>query len=156
MSNGGGFVNTLACSDDPGAHFAAFAPVSGAFYDDDVDAGPTSCRPAFSPLPILEFHGLADNKIPYFGPESDNGPVPSIPNWLAAWAQRNGCLDPPRTKHEFSFLGYKEENYTCNGVADIVQHYNITGLGHLWPTMHNAQIDASSRILDFFNAHRKP
>lgn len=156
MSNGGGFVNTLACSSDPGANFAAFAPVSGAFYDDDVDMGTTDCQPALSPLPILEFHGLADKKIPYFGPASENGPVPTIPDWLAEWARRNGCQDPSNSKHEASFPGYKQENFTCNGVSDIVQHYNISGLGHVWPTKHNSPIDASSRIIDFFNAHRKP
>ncbi|KAL8688276.1 MAG: hypothetical protein Q9218_005773 [Villophora microphyllina] len=156
MSNGGGFVNTLACSPTHGTAFAAFAPVSGAFYDDDVDTGSTKCKPAFTPLPLLEFHGQADKQIPYFGGESDHGPVPNVPNWLAAWARRNGCLDPvSNAEHEKVFQGYKHESYSCGGVQDIVQHYNITGLGHKWPTLSNSPVDASSRIIEFFHGRHK-
>ncbi|KAL8734302.1 MAG: hypothetical protein Q9166_001500 [cf. Caloplaca sp. 2 TL-2023] len=79
MSNGGGFVNTLACFPNHGADFAAFAPVSGAFYDDNIDLRPSKCQPAHLPLPIVEFRGIGDTKIPYFGPESEHSPVPSIP-----------------------------------------------------------------------------
>ncbi|KAL8665533.1 MAG: hypothetical protein Q9202_002238 [Teloschistes flavicans] len=158
MSNGGGFVNTLACSPAHGAAFAAFAPVSGAFYDDDIDLTPpaNSCKPAFSPLPMLEFHGQADKTIPYFGGSSDHGPVPSVPHWLARWARRDGCAEPvSSSEHEEVYQGYKRENYSCGGVEDVVQHYNITALGHKWPTLANSPVDASSRIIEFFNGHHK-
>ncbi len=62
MSNGGGFVDTLACSNEHGADFAAFAPVSGAFYDDMPED--TTCQPARSPMPLLEFHGHNTAHIP--------------------------------------------------------------------------------------------
>lgn len=49
MSNGGGFVGTLACS-KLGSRFAAFASVAGSFYT-DVDG--YGCLPARSPLPFF-------------------------------------------------------------------------------------------------------
>ncbi|GAW18343.1 hypothetical protein ANO14919_078180 [Xylariales sp. No.14919] len=60
-SNGGGFVNAIACS-PVGGEFAAFAPASGAYYTDS--AGVTGgCAPARSPLPLLEVHGGSDKSV---------------------------------------------------------------------------------------------
>ena len=66
LSNGGGFVGTLACNDSVGGEFAAFAPAAGAFYTDN--SGPDDgCAPARSPMPMLEFHGGADADVFYNG-----------------------------------------------------------------------------------------
>lgn len=155
MSNGGGFVNTLACSPAHGGDFAAFAPVSGAFYDDDVDLGKTSCQPARSPLPILEFHGDNDNTIPYNGQGNvKHGPLPSIPNWLSSWAVLDGCPQPPQISSQ-PFDGYTYESYSCDNNTNIVSHYKISGLGHTWPDSSNSPIDASALIINFFKAHSK-
>ena len=80
LSNGGGFVGTLACNDTVGGEFAAFAPASGAFYTDatGVDDG---CKPARSVTPIMEFHGGADNSVFYNGGEGEGGFEPAIPTW---------------------------------------------------------------------------
>lgn len=158
MSNGGGFTNTLACSPTPGIHFAAFAPVSGAFYDDLLPPATTTCNPAFSPLPMLEFHGQADKTIPYFGGRSAHGDVPSVVGWMERWARRDGCGEPvSRFEKEEGFEegGYKRESWSCGGVEGVVQHYNISKLGHRWPTMKNSPVDASGRIIEFFNRHHK-
>jgi poly(3-hydroxybutyrate) depolymerase len=79
LSNGGGFVGTLACS-DVGGQFAAVAPVAGAFYT-DVNGPNNGCAPARSPLPILEIHGGSDKTVNYTGGEGEGGPLPSIPAW---------------------------------------------------------------------------
>ena len=66
LSNGGGFVGTLACNDSVGGEFAAFAPVAGAFYTDAT--GPQDgCKPARSVTPVMEFHGGADADVFYEG-----------------------------------------------------------------------------------------
>lgn len=79
MSNGGGFVNTLACS-SVGGEFAAFAPASGSYYTDSN--GPDNgCRPAPSHLPLLEIHGGNDKSVPYQGGQGEGGIEPSIPDW---------------------------------------------------------------------------
>jgi poly(3-hydroxybutyrate) depolymerase len=79
MSNGGGFVNTIACN-DVGGEFAAFAPASGAYYTDNsgVDDG---CKPARASLPILEIHGGSDESVYYSGGVGEGGIEPAIPDW---------------------------------------------------------------------------
>ncbi|KAF7180047.1 hypothetical protein CNMCM7691_009213 [Aspergillus felis] len=65
-SNGGGFTNLLACDATASTRIAAFAPVSGAFYQDvppaDCNPGtvPIECNPGRDVIPIIEFHGSAD------------------------------------------------------------------------------------------------
>lgn len=66
LSNGGGFVGTLACNDTVGGEFAAFAPAAGSFYTDN-DGPNDGCTPARSPMPMLEFHGGADADVFYNG-----------------------------------------------------------------------------------------
>ncbi|KAK3181681.1 hypothetical protein K4F52_007059 [Lecanicillium sp. MT-2017a] len=91
-SNGAGFVGTLACSPGHGGQFAAFAPISGAFYTDVY--GNDRCHPARSPLPMFEVHGTADNVIPYGGGDGRGGKLPAIPDWLNQWSGRNQCNGP--------------------------------------------------------------
>ncbi|EED24611.1 ferulic acid esterase (FaeA), putative [Talaromyces stipitatus ATCC 10500] len=79
MSNGGGFVGTLACS-ELGSRFAAFASVAGSFYT-DVDGN--GCLTSRSPLPFLEIHGGSDRGVHYSGGIGYGGPLPSIPVWYA-------------------------------------------------------------------------
>ena len=155
MSDGGGFVNTLACSPDHGAAFAAFAPVSGAFY---TDTNYSDCRPSRSPLPILEFHGHADPTINYTRGVGNGGPLPSIPVWLSWWARRDGCTDPAADKKVTDENGYQYITYSCNGSTDIVRHYKIWDLGHRWPntSLTVSPINASPIIMDFFNTYHRP
>jgi poly(3-hydroxybutyrate) depolymerase len=80
MSNGGGFVGTLACS-AVGGEFAAFAPASGSFYTDNSGVNDDGCTPERSPLPILEIHGGADGSVNYLGGVGEGGIEPSIPQW---------------------------------------------------------------------------
>lgn len=79
MSNGGGFVGTLACS-EVGSQFSAFASVAGSFY---TDVNGTGCLASRSPLPFLEIHGGSDKGVPYAGGMGYGGPLPPIPVWYA-------------------------------------------------------------------------
>lgn len=155
MSDGGGFVCTLACSPDYGAPFAAFAPVSGAFY---TDTNYSDCKPSRSPLPILEFHGGADPTINYTGGSGNGVPLPSIPDWLSWWARRDSCADPAADETITPEKGHEYITYSCNGVTDIVRHYKILDLSHKWPntSLTVSPINASPIIMDFFNAYQKP
>ncbi|WP_028935402.1 alpha/beta hydrolase family esterase [Pseudonocardia spinosispora] len=146
-SNGGGFVGTLACRMSD--RFAAFAPVSGAFY---AVGGP--CNPV-RPTPILDFHGTADETIPYQG--SAKKGLPSIPDWLTAWAQRNGCGEPPSVRAEHDDVVKISEWPGCK--ADLI-HYRIEGLGHDWPSTHPnldsdkpTVLNATPIIMAFFAKH---
>jgi poly(3-hydroxybutyrate) depolymerase len=77
-SNGGGFLDTIACS-STSDYFAAFAPASGSFYTDNRPDSP--CTPARLPVPMLEFHGGADTSVNYTGGQGEGGIEPAIPDW---------------------------------------------------------------------------
>ncbi|TGJ75292.1 hypothetical protein E0Z10_g11033, partial [Xylaria hypoxylon] len=80
ISNGGGFVNTIACS-AVGDEFAAFAPASGSYYTDN--AGVTGgCSPSCSPLPMLEIHGGINESVLYASGKSKGKIEPAILTWL--------------------------------------------------------------------------
>lgn len=129
----------------------------GAFYK---QALPDSiCQPPRSPLPILEFHGTNDQRIDYSGAgNARGGPVPPIQEWLSQWAVRDGCPKPPTNVTKDSHNGMVHYGaYSCKGVNDVVQHYRIDGMGHVWPKASKGnQIDATPLIIDFFNSFRKP
>ncbi|KAG5914800.1 hypothetical protein E4U42_000297 [Claviceps africana] len=151
-SNGAGFCDVLACSAQAGPRFAAFAPISGAFYtayhsDDE-------CHAASVPLPMLEVHGTGDMQIPYEGRKAGgHGPLLSIPAWVAAWARRNGC-DAPETSD--SGHGIHDSRYQCRGVADALEHIKVDGMGHAWPLPGSRLGDVSTRVLAFLRKHRRP
>jgi poly(3-hydroxybutyrate) depolymerase len=79
MSNGGGFVGTLACDPSASMLFRAVAAHSGAFYT-DVNGPDNGCAPS-KILPMLEVHGTDDKTVKYVGGEGDGGPQPAIPDW---------------------------------------------------------------------------
>ncbi|UUV29239.1 ferulic acid esterase [Amycolatopsis roodepoortensis] len=144
-SNGGGFVGVLACR-MPG-RIAAFAPVAGAFYPQGGE-----CHPS-RPAPILDFHGTADATIPYTGNPAKG--LPALPDWLAAWADRNGCFPHP--------IRYSPQTDVTvqRWLGCSLQHYRIEGAGHVWPsTAPNNDsatptvIDATPVIWKFLLAHR--
>ncbi|KAF7294074.1 hypothetical protein MKEN_01454000 [Mycena kentingensis (nom. inval.)] len=104
MSNGGGFVNLLACTPETRAHFAAFAPVSPALYPGTLPFSPNCTLGTTRPVPLITFHGSADTVVPYagrtaaddppaLGPAAADDITPPIADWVAGWAARNaeGC-----------------------------------------------------------------
>ena len=48
-------------------------------------------------MPLIAFHGTADPIVPYDGGRSASFdlPFPAVPDWIAAWAGRNGCDATP-------------------------------------------------------------
>ena len=82
MSNGGGFVGTLACSPIGSSLFAGFAAGSGAFYT-DLNGPMNGCNPSRKPLPFLSIHGYSDKTVKYEGGQGDGGLLPAIPDWYA-------------------------------------------------------------------------
>lgn len=63
-------TNLLACTRSTASLFSAFAPVSAALYPGDNPL--TDCNPGRT-LPVISFHGLADNTIPFGGQASAGG-----------------------------------------------------------------------------------
>jgi polyhydroxybutyrate depolymerase len=148
FSNGGAMTGRLACRLDD--RIAAFAPVSGNFYEPDE-----GCHP-HRPVPILEIHGTADRVVSYYGvPEyvSPRWSRPSIPQWLRGWAARDACAPEPET-----FLSDGD----ATGIAwpgcardGTVIHYRMEGGDHDWPVAIHGRTTAAI-MWDFFQAHPLP
>lgn len=144
-SNGGGFVDMLACSDE-GDAFAAFAMAAAALYSDNSykDKDVNGCNKSRA---ILEVHGGKDSVVPYEGQKKGTGgsPSPDIQDWLKWWARRDGCkkADDPVVDNDHE--GYNITSYSCDGYDNVVQGYYIPDLNHCWPSADSNNSDAGAR-----------
>ncbi|KAJ5379979.1 uncharacterized protein N7496_002407 [Penicillium cataractarum] len=137
-SNGGGFTGVIACNATVGSRFAAFAAVSGAWYNTDDIPGVGPCAPAKREegYPFLEFHGTIDTTAPIDGNTKEHPKLPVI-DILEGWAERNGCGAGAKwAKNETVFQQplVKHATWNCAGKTDIVQHYREGENGHCWPS----------------------
>jgi polyhydroxybutyrate depolymerase len=152
-SNGAGFTGILACR--AADRIAAIAPVAGAFYG----TGEPPCQPARA-VPVIEFHGTADATIPYSG-DTDRG-LPAIADWVADWAQRDGCHAGPHRKTIEPDITVSRWTGCGRGVE--VQHVAVDGGGHTWPGAdsysgggHTTQtIEAHEVLWEFLRHQRLP
>lgn len=150
-SNGGGFVDTLACS-DVGDNFAAFAMAAAALYTDNSLG---SCNKKRA---ILEAHGDADRTIPSAGGEALGGRIPNIEDWVSWWGERDCGAGEVSTCVEQE-EGYEIELLSCKGgLSDVVTHYQLDApAAHCWPNAQGDNYDSkrypqgcgNSRALDF-------
>jgi len=156
LSNGGGMSNTLACLRPE--RIAAIGGVAGAYTEPAGGCNPTR------PVPVIAFHGTDDRIVPYAGGAAggpQNFVFPAVPDWAAAWAERNGCDATPDTlpaQGEVSGVRYTG----CTDSAEVV-FYTVEGGGHNWPgggrlpeaiVGHTTEdIDASATMWEFFVQH---
>lgn len=165
-SLGGGFCNVLACDARLSANFAAIAPVSGAYYTTPAnETFASDCHPNRTPIPVLEFHGLADTTIPYAGGLHKQVHLRSVPDWALQWAVTNGCAADAQPVQTTTNGGVVEIfTFDCGADRGIVTHYAIKGLAHTWPSTgwnpdnggSGTVIDATPIIMDFFNNYTLP
>ena len=155
ISNGGGMTHRVGC--DLADIVAAIAPVEGGYNE----PGWKDCKPA-RPMPVLTFHGLPDPVVPYNG-GAGKGPAigkkfPNIPDWVAAWAQRDSCNTAP-TVTQFNSHVNKTAYSQCHGNASVIL-YSIDNNGHAWPGSsmpHASQaINATTEIWNFFTQYTLP
>jgi len=139
MSGGARMSSLLACKLN--ARIAAIAPVSGLRW-----TAPCSGRA----IPVLTFHGLADQRNTYDG-HADRGDewVESVPEALAGWAGYNGCdpkvifEDPEGPLSTMRYAGCRD------GVE--VRIIRIDGLGHAWT---RKEVDTTEVMWQFFRNQR--
>jgi polyhydroxybutyrate depolymerase len=148
LSNGGGMVNRLAC--ELSDQITAIGGVAGAY-------SPVDCN-VTRPVPVIAFHGTADEIVNYKGVTSMR--LPGIVGWAAAWAQRNGCSDSESIPAVGDVSGLR---YTdCADDAEVVL-YTIQDGGHTWPGgprvdflgKTSTDIDASAMMWEFFQRYRR-
>ena len=161
-SNGGGFVNVLACDPVLSVKIAAFAGNSAACYTNFTTGDPYTIEPVNTPIqpvcspgrnnvPMLEFHGTADTQIRYEGDTTHNGRIlPWLQHWATAWSVREGygttnySTTPSSNVVKYQFGGN-------SGQLGIVTHYMLIGWVHAWAsTSAGAPMDAAPPIMDFF------
>nr|MBC8496176.1 hypothetical protein [Chloroflexota bacterium] len=151
FSNGGGMTNHLGC--DLSEKIAAIVPVAGAYYYWD------ECQPS-RPVPVLAFHGLSDEIVPYEGTDYEEYVnLPEIPVWAAAWAERNGCA--PESESESKGGVITTERWTSCDAGAGVMLYSLAMDGHNWPTttfggLGTDPITANDLIWEFFTTHPMP
>lgn len=135
-SNGAGFVDTLACSDN-GDDFAAFAMASAALYTDLNEFGCTKKRA------MLESHGDLDTTIPYHPVhDGSGGPIPDISQWVS-WVGRRTCGEFALPTNSGDCGGFNTTWYSCGDYKNVVGHYQIFDLGHCWPSSSSLNNDAT-------------
>ena len=148
FSVGGGMAGRLAC--DASEVFAAVGIVAGAQF------GWSRCDAAV-PVPIISFHGDADNVVPYDG----FGLLPGVVEWAEFRADTNGCETTPATTAVADEVVLQSWT-NCDGPGEFLL-YTIADGGHGWPGTDDPSrlgdttdaIDATDLIWEFFEAHPK-
>jgi polyhydroxybutyrate depolymerase len=142
FSGGARMSSLLACRLND--RIAAIAPMAGLRWP-----GPCEGRP----IPVLTFHGLADQQNPYDGHVESRGAewLESVPEALFRWSRHNGCsgepelADPDGPLSTLSYAG-------CSNGAEV-RLVRIDRLGHVWA---RNEVDATAEIWSFFSRHRLP
>jgi polyhydroxybutyrate depolymerase len=160
MSNGGFFSHRVGC--ELADRFAAIAPVAGV-----LGLPASQCKPS-RPLPIIDFHGTSDPLVPYDGgtpilPTLGAGLVfTSVADTMRFWQLNNGCSGDKKTIYQHGDATCVEWP-DCQARATTVL-CTIDGGGHTWPGglpvpplgKTSSDLDATSTMLDFFQAHPLP
>jgi len=145
MSNGGYMSHRLGC--EASDVFAAVAPVSGAM-------GISPCAPP-RPVPVIGFHGLQDNLVPYS----------SGRNAINEWRTINGCQDTVTTI-QYGESSYCEIYEVCDGGVKV-GFCTLDPMGHCWPGgsealcialigPYNDDLNANEVMWDFFSQFSLP
>jgi polyhydroxybutyrate depolymerase len=158
MSLGAWKVAAVACGSE--GRFASLALVT-------VEVFPGDCEP----MPVVAFHGTADNVAAYgegggtVDPEDAraNQGISGTRDNIARWAENGGC-EPGGVEEPIGDDVLWLQHEGCEaGVS--VELYSIVGGGHTWPGTdiilgapeHTTDtIDATALALDFFEAHPRP
>jgi polyhydroxybutyrate depolymerase len=159
MSNGAMMCYLLA--DKLSERLAAIAPVAGPM-------GTETCSPT-RPVPVIHFHGTADEFAPYAGGigrrSISKTNFYSVEHTIAQWAQANRC-DPQPSDEELHLGETKITRSTfrpAQAGAEVVL-YQIHGLGHTWPGRESRfkalgpttkDIDATEIMWQFFHRHAR-
>ncbi|KAF2118842.1 hypothetical protein BDV96DRAFT_643012 [Lophiotrema nucula] len=164
FSNGGGLSGLLSCYPPALEWVAAFSAVAGAYYMTPTlpyitmfDLGECEGdRGRRGRVPFMEIHGDADMPIAYDGnntrAEGVSGPstVPVL-EWLERFAARNSrnaslaeCAAQEQRYAEPSNVADEDESkgkgsvvktyWYCGAEKEAVVGYQVTGLGHGWPS----------------------
>ena len=113
---------------------------------------PADDRPAAAmPVPVLMFHGNADETVPFYGGQS----VRHASSWFLSagesaqfWVRRNGCRNMPEVSFPYSAQVRRKAWTQCAGYSEVIL-YELAGWGHYWP---NKVPDGDLEVFEGLNA----
>jgi polyhydroxybutyrate depolymerase len=150
LSNGAMLSHRLAC--EMSNRIAAIGAVAGTIAIDP-------CTPP-RPVPVMHIHGTGDFVVPYNGGGLSG--AKSVPDTIAEWVKIDGCTDPKPTNVYTHGDATCDEYSMCQAGA-AVRLCTIDQGGHQWPGgkddgfgKFSTDLDSSSEILKFFEAHPMP
>jgi polyhydroxybutyrate depolymerase len=161
MSNGAMMCYLVA--NQLSERIAAIAPVAGPM-------GTETCEPA-RPVPIIHFHGTADEFAPFAGgigrKSISKTNFYSVEHTIAQWVKANRC-DPAPVIEEFRRGSTHFTRCTYRPADESgaeVMLYKIHNLGHTWPGRESRfkalgattkDIDATKIMWEFFSRQSSP
>ena len=160
FSNGGFMSYKLACALSD--RIAAIAAVAGSM----TIGGLQNCNPQRQ-VPAMEFHGTADEVVPYEGISGEVNPTPDVVDF---WVSNNGCDQINFIEKQLEDIDETDSStvtlyhYNLCDAKSEVQLFKIDNGGHTWPGSFdipalghtNKDIDASALIWEFFSTHIHP
>jgi polyhydroxybutyrate depolymerase len=167
----GGALMTYRLGAELSDIIAAIAPVAGSVGGSWVDwfqhSGQYIITKPSNPLPVIVFHGLKDQNVPYEGGwiESKIGPFSFSVNYLSVnesvsfWVEHNNCNPIPMIDTSESGNIIKQTNANGTDGSEVVLYTVVNG-GHEWFGGPEAfwppcEISATDLMWDFFEAHPK-
>ncbi len=105
------------------------------------------------PLPIIIFHGMADDNVPYTGGSVKGKPKArqyvSVDESVGFWVKHNGCKTPSLVRDLYHGSVNQEIWNNCKNGSEV-QLYTLKNWGHVWPGKHfTAELDVDNPIKDF-------
>lgn len=159
ISNGGMMCYRLAA--ELSDRIAAIAPVAGTMAIEE--AKPTR------PVPVMHFHGTADNVVPFDGPNNGTPKLltfKSVEETIAIWRKIGECPEEPMIADfpdkEDDGTTVKQKTYGPGKDATEVVLIEIQGGGHTWPGQRpptsligksTKDISANDLMWAFFEKH---
>ncbi len=144
FSMGSFMCHRMAC--EHGERIAAIASVAGTI------GTAIQCNPS-RPVPVIHFHGTADQTISY----TANAYGLSVDTLLKYWVNANGCdVDPVFTEMpDVASDGFTVEHYQYRGgnAGSEVEHYKVIGADHQWIYTPTNDIDYTTLIWKFLSKY---
>ncbi|MFW6323853.1 MAG: alpha/beta hydrolase family esterase [Desulfovibrionales bacterium] len=163
FSNGGMLAFRFAAEQ---SHLvAAVATVSAAIgAQSDFEQTPWTLSDPRTPVPVLAFHGLSDDSVPYFGGRSTRHRIysfASVRDSIQFWILHNDCLMTPASYKSICNGMILHQQWKGRTEENEVVLYTIADWGHEWPgrgrrppfTCQGETFDAAEIMWNFFKRH---
>lgn len=163
MSNGA--IMSYRLASEMSDRIAAIAPVGGPM-------GTSTCHPR-RPVPVIHFHGTADEFAPFAGGHGAKSLTQtnflSVDHSIQAWVKANGCPAIPRIEKlpdavDDGLTATRTTYGPCRSGSEVVL-ITIQGGGHTWPGREptpaylgksSRDVTANDLMWEFFQKHPLP